>query len=582
MAQKRTKSQSKSSNRPVNGGKNFHIEFKNEAQSLAWAAFQQHDVLFLIGPAGTGKSFLASAFAVEQILNRNRSRIILTRPIVESGESLGFLPGEFEEKVHPYMMPLYDCLDQMVGREGPWHDRVNQAIEIAPIAYMRGRSQPLDAKILTPDGYRSMGQIKEGDFVIGSDGTPTRVERIYPQGELDVYKISFSDGTSVECSADHLWNTTTLYERRYKKPASTKTTAEIAKSLKYSHAYNHQIPVAKPIQFSKKQFDIDPYVLGVLLRDDCLHETTSITLTSIDDEIVAEVQNRLPEGLRLSAVKDPRFNIPAYRIVAKNDEQKNEDKIHLRNLDILGSLYHQKSIPDCYLQGSVAQRLDLLRGLMDTGGCCFEQEGKRKPRVQFYSTSAQLARDVASLVHSLGGTASVRWRKVTGKDIHELRGRLVRHNHDVYVVSIRMLENPFKLSCEADKFVPLNPIRAITRIEKVGRKECQCIRVDAKDSLYLTDHCIVTHNTFHDAVCIFDEAQNATMLQLKLFLTRFGENSKVIITGDPTQSDIGSKVALVEVMQKLRGVEGIGIVEFKTDSIVRHPLVGKIIERLED
>jgi phosphate starvation-inducible protein PhoH and related proteins len=121
-------------------GKNFHIEFKTDAQNLAWAAFQQHDVLFLIGPAGTGKTFLACAFAIEQILTKTRRKIILTRPIVESGESLGYLPGEFEEKVHPYMLPMYDCIDKLVGIDSGWRDRINQSIEIAPIAYMRGRT----------------------------------------------------------------------------------------------------------------------------------------------------------------------------------------------------------------------------------------------------------------------------------------------------------------------------------------------------------------------------------------------------------------------------------------------------------
>lgn len=128
--------------KPTGGGGNFYINFKNEAQSLAWAAFKQHDVLFLIGPAGCGKSFLACAFAIEQILSKEsgRNRIILTRPIVESGESLGFLPGEFEEKVEPYMMPMYDCIDKLVGKQGPWRDRVEQSLEVAPIAYMRGRT----------------------------------------------------------------------------------------------------------------------------------------------------------------------------------------------------------------------------------------------------------------------------------------------------------------------------------------------------------------------------------------------------------------------------------------------------------
>lgn len=118
----------------------FHIEFKNSSQGLAWAAFKQHDVLFLVGPAGTGKSYLACAFACEQILAKERHKIIITRPIVSAGEDLGYLPGEFENKVQPYMMPMYDCIDKLVGREGPWRDKVNSAVEVCPIAYMRGRT----------------------------------------------------------------------------------------------------------------------------------------------------------------------------------------------------------------------------------------------------------------------------------------------------------------------------------------------------------------------------------------------------------------------------------------------------------
>jgi phosphate starvation-inducible PhoH-like protein len=136
----KTKAKTKTKITKPSSGGSFHIGFKNEAQSLAWTAFKQHDVLFLVGPAGCGKSFLACAFAIEQILAKERKRIILTRPIVESGESLGFLPGEFEEKVEPYMMPMYDCIDKLVGREGPWRERVDYSLEVAPIAYMRGRT----------------------------------------------------------------------------------------------------------------------------------------------------------------------------------------------------------------------------------------------------------------------------------------------------------------------------------------------------------------------------------------------------------------------------------------------------------
>jgi phosphate starvation-inducible PhoH-like protein len=121
------------------GGGNFHIEFKG-TQELAWAAFQQHEVLFLIGPAGTGKTHLAVAFAIEQLLSRQKKKIVITRPTVEAGESLGFLPGEFENKVYPYMLPIYDCIDRIVGRENAMRERVDANLEVAPIAYMRGRT----------------------------------------------------------------------------------------------------------------------------------------------------------------------------------------------------------------------------------------------------------------------------------------------------------------------------------------------------------------------------------------------------------------------------------------------------------
>jgi phosphate starvation-inducible PhoH-like protein len=88
--------------------------------------------------------------------------------------------------------------------------------------------------------------------------------------------------------------------------------------------------------------------------------------------------------------------------------------------------------------------------------------------------------------------------------------------------------------------------------------------------------------TFSDAVCIFDEAQNATKAQLKLFLTRFGENSKVIITGDPNQSDLRPHDrALMHVVEKLQDLPGIGVIQFKSNSIVRHPLIAAILERFE-
>lgn len=121
-------------------GTKFHLEFLSTAQKFAWAGFQQHDVLFLTGPAGVGKTHLAMSFAINEVLQKKKSRIVLTRPIVEAGEKLGYLPGDFYEKVNPYMMPLYDVMDKLLGKEGPQRELVEKSVEIIPLAFMRGRT----------------------------------------------------------------------------------------------------------------------------------------------------------------------------------------------------------------------------------------------------------------------------------------------------------------------------------------------------------------------------------------------------------------------------------------------------------
>lgn len=118
----------------------FYLEFLTPAQKLAWNLFQQHDVLFLLGAAGTGKSHLAMGFALQELFAGKKHNIVITRPIVEAGESLGFLPGTLDEKVDPYMRPLYDCLSKMVGRGGNSRAFVEERMEVAPLAYLRGRT----------------------------------------------------------------------------------------------------------------------------------------------------------------------------------------------------------------------------------------------------------------------------------------------------------------------------------------------------------------------------------------------------------------------------------------------------------
>ena len=103
-------------------------------------AIQKHDIVFGIGPAGTGKTYLAVAMAVAALKREQVSRIILTRPAVEAGEALGFLPGDLQEKITPYLRPLYDALRDMMDPEEIERSTVRQTIEVAPLAYMRGRT----------------------------------------------------------------------------------------------------------------------------------------------------------------------------------------------------------------------------------------------------------------------------------------------------------------------------------------------------------------------------------------------------------------------------------------------------------
>ncbi len=116
-------------------------------------AIQKHDVVFGIGPAGTGKTYLAVAMAVAALKKEQVARIILTRPAVEAGEALGFLPGDLEQKITPYLRPLYDALREMLEPEEMERAIARQTIEVAPLAYMRGRT--LNNMLLTRIGVHS-------------------------------------------------------------------------------------------------------------------------------------------------------------------------------------------------------------------------------------------------------------------------------------------------------------------------------------------------------------------------------------------------------------------------------------------
>lgn len=116
------------------------IRAKTQNQKLLAGVSEKNDIIFAVGPAGTGKTYTAVALAVRALKNKAVRKIILTRPAVEAGESLGFLPGDLKEKIDPYLRPLYDALDDMIPSDKLNYYMANRIIEIAPLAYMRGRT----------------------------------------------------------------------------------------------------------------------------------------------------------------------------------------------------------------------------------------------------------------------------------------------------------------------------------------------------------------------------------------------------------------------------------------------------------
>lgn len=116
------------------------IRPKTAGQARYIQAIREHDLVFAIGPAGTGKTYLAVVMAVKALRNKDVNRIVLVRPAVEAGEKLGFLPGDIQEKVDPYLRPLYDGLYNILGTEAAQKFMERQVIEVAPLAYMRGRT----------------------------------------------------------------------------------------------------------------------------------------------------------------------------------------------------------------------------------------------------------------------------------------------------------------------------------------------------------------------------------------------------------------------------------------------------------
>lgn len=337
-------------------------------------------------------------------------------------------------------------------------------------------AQPLDSKVLTPHGWRLMGDLQPGDAIVSSNGSHQAVNRVIDQGEQDEYRLTFSDGSTARSSADHLWTFDSLAGYR-----TTKSLSAFANDLFRSNGSQPSrakwaLPRLEPVWGSAEpgmtKLPIDPYILGALLGDGSL--TRCSLFYDFDGDVARAVTSRLAPGYRLANYRDGMWNI--VKMSPSNKPNLYIDAI--RSLGLFGCTARHKFIPAEYMTASRSQRLWLLAGLIDTDGTV------NGTTWRFRSVSRGLVDDVIALIRSLGGYATLS---------RDSNGWTVCFSGLIPPLQVRK-----KLARVGSYKRYTQRRRSLVRVEKIGRCQMRCIVVSAKDQLYVTDDYVLTHNCWDE------------------------------------------------------------------------------------
>jgi intracellular multiplication protein IcmO len=365
-----------------------------------------------------------------------------------------------------------------------------------------GKAIPLDGKVHTPTGWKRLGDLRVGDLVSTPDGRSAPITGYYPQGELDICRVTFADGRTAEACPDHLWEVHHKHwNGKYKKgvsrvgaarPRLLRTKQIIELLEKNKGTFSVRLPEA--VQKPAASVALDPYLLGTLIGDGNISSKV-LRFSSVDAHIVGKVSKSL------SAVGHELFHDEYaadcdYRVRTTEARPGHISPLRneLRALGLEGTHSHSKFIPDIYKESSIEQRWALVQGLMDTDGTA----DKRHGAISFATSSERLAKDFQEVVWSLGGIASINSKQSFYRDKsgNRVEGR------PSYVVSIRHPEPtnffslPRKLALVDKSYQYADSLKlGITSIEVVRRAEAACILIDHEDHLFITDNYVVTHNT---------------------------------------------------------------------------------------
>jgi len=343
-----------------------------------------------------------------------------------------------------------------------------------------GKALTLDSKLFNKFGPIRMGDVKIGDEIANPDGGFSKVTGIYPQGKKVVHRVFFSNGCYVDCCEDHLWKVK-HNDNGWCRIVDTKFLMKNCRRHDGKRVIS--IPCSKPVSFERKEYIIDPYFMGIIISEGGLTNGT-LCFTSCEKEILERVESGIVEEYvrKSSSYKDHRL------VKSKRSCKKNIYIEELRSLGLWGKYAHQKHIPEKYKYGSVDQRIALLQGLMDGDGTV-SKEGA----ISYCTTSFSLIKDFCELVYSLGGTTRIVEKMGSLKQDGTRYKKRYRCNLNLpNDIEIFFLSRKKKRVVSRKKYFPK---LYVDRVEKLGEQEMQCISVDHKDHLYLTDNYITTHNT---------------------------------------------------------------------------------------
>ena len=366
-----------------------------------------------------------------------------------------------------------------------------------------GKMEPYSRKIPTPtpEGYTRMGDLKIGDYVFDRNGYKTKVIGIFDHGIQDVYKITFQDGRTAYCGADHLWTVKTFKDGKW-KVMQTKEMIKDFKRLspwKEQHGredpynYKYYIPTNGSAEYEHTNVPVDPYVLGCFIGNGCC-TLPVLTISSPD----AEIPNRIADICGFDVKKKIKGNTE-YSYIFYDKETKKP--IHTSDFfkdvpSIINAYSYDKEIPKEYLYNDTRSRIKLLRGLMDTDGSISYND--KRYTVTYSSTSHRLLEQVNWLIRSLGYSGNIiddkRKEKYTNKYCGTLLMRIPNKiKHELFTYHPK-----YSKALEASNIKQENIYDdlLIKDISFSHREGCRCIMVDNPEHLYLTEDFIVTHNTF--------------------------------------------------------------------------------------